>query len=181
MKEIFDFINFLNIYYNNFVFSISDDIREKFNKTIMFCLYLIIILWVIGRTQYYIFPFAIIIVILFVRNFYSKELFIKEDKCRPPTVDNPFMNVLYDHDGKEACDADEEEVLEKHYDGVFRNPNDLFDKRIGQLYFRTNNVTTLPNKYKEFLNYVGSTYDQPGNNCKYTGTNCLEYQDIRIR
>ena len=71
-----------------------------------------------------------------------------------------------ENDNKEACDADYSEVLEKHYDGTYRNLNDLFDTRIGQLYFRTNNVTTLPNKYKDFLKFVGSTYDQPDNNCK---------------
>lgn len=181
MKELLDIINFFKIYYNNFIFNISDDIEVKFNKSIMFCLYLILIFWVIDRVDYYIFPFSIIIFILFARNFYSKEKFIVEDKCRQPTVDNPFMNVLYENDGKEACDAEYSDVLKKHYDGVYRNPNDLFDKRIGQLYFKTNNVTTLPNKYKDFLKYIGSSYDMPDNNCKYDGVNCLEYQDIRIR
>ena len=181
MKEFFDIIEFFNKYYNNFIFNISDDIDNKFNKIIMFCTYLILILWIVGRTEYYIFPFSIIIFIIFSRNFYNKEKFVVQDNCRKPTINNPFMNVLYENDNKEACDANQEEILEKHYDGVYRNPNDLFDTKIGQLYFRTNNVTTLPNKYKEFLNYIGSTYDQPKNNCKYDGVNCLEYNDIRIR
>jgi hypothetical protein len=181
MKEIFDIIDFFKRYYNNFIFNISDDIEVKFNKSIMFCIYLIIIFWIIDRTEYYILPFSIIVFIIFCRNFYSKEKFIVEDKCRKPTIDNPFMNVLYENDNKEACDADYSEVLEKHYDGTYRNLNDLFDTRIGQLYFRTNNVTTLPNKYKDFLKFVGSTYDQPDNNCKNDGVNCLEYQDLRIR
>jgi len=181
MRELFDFIDFINIYYNNFIFTVSDDIEVKFSKTNMFCLYLIFIFWVIDRTNYIIFPATIIILIYFIRTFYSKEKFVIEDNCRKPTVDNPFMNVLYENDNKEACDAEYSEVLEKHYDGLYRNPNDLFDTRVGQLSFRTNNVTTLPNKYKDFLNYVGSTYGQPDNNCKYDGVNCLEYQDIRIR
>jgi hypothetical protein len=181
MRELFDFIDFINIYYNNFIFTVSDDIEVKFSKTNMFCLYLIFIFWVIDRTDYIIFLSTIIILIYFIRTFYSKEKFVIEDNCRKPTVDNPFMNVLYENDNKEACDAEYSEVLEKHYDGLYRNPNDLFDTRVGQLSFRTNNVTTLPNKYKDFLNYVGSTYGQPDNNCKYDGVNCLEYQDIRIR
>ena len=181
MRELFDFIDFINIYYNNFIFTVSDDIEVKFSKTNMFCLYLIFIFWVIDRTNYIIFPSTIIILIYFIRTFYSKEKFVIEDTCRKPTIDNPFMNVLYENDNKEACDAEYSEVLKKHYDGLYRNPNDLFDTRVGQLSFRTNNVTTLPNKYKDFLNYVGSTYGQPDNNCKYDGVNCLEYQDIRIR
>jgi ABC-type transport system involved in cytochrome c biogenesis ATPase subunit len=58
---------------------------------------------------------------------------------------------------------------------------DLFDKKTGQLYYKTNNVTSIPNKYKDFLNFIGSTNDLKDNNCKYDGVNCLKYNDLRIR
>lgn len=180
MIEIFHIINFFKKYYRNFIFKLSDEMDDKINKSIMFMVYVLIIFIIIGSSVSLI-PLSIIIFLLLMKNIYIKEKFDTKVKCRRPTKNNPFMNPLYEVDNMEACDVDEKEVLNKYYDNTYRNIKDVFDKNTGQLYYKTNNVTTIPNKYKEFLNFIGMTYDEPDNNCKYNGVNCMKYNDLRIR
>jgi len=180
MKELFDIINFFAKYYDKFIFTLDDAVEEKLNKSIMFCLYATILFMVLGLKTVVI-PFTFIIVILLYKSLYIKEDFIVEKKCRKSTIDNPFMNPLYEADGLEACETDEKEIKKNYENNLFRGIKDVFDKRHGQLYYKTNNVTTIPNKYKEFLDFIKMTYDEPDNNCKYNGVNCLEYNDLRIR
>ena len=71
------------------------------------------------------------------------------------------------------------EILAKYYDNLPRNMKDIFDRKTGQLYYKLNNVTSIPNNYGDFLKFTGMTYDQPDNNCKYDGVNCLKYDDLR--
>jgi len=178
MNEINYIINFVNKYYNNFIYESIDTMDEKINKSIMFLIYLLIIFIVLGsnlRTM----PVALIILLIFIKHVYIKEEFDPEKKCRVPTIDNPFMNPLYEVDNLEACDATDKEILAKYYHNLPRNMNDVFDKNTGQLYYKLNNVTSIPNKYGDFIKFIGSTKDQPDNNCKYDGVNCLKYNDLR--
>jgi len=178
MNEINYIINFVNTYYDNFIYTSTDTMDEKINKVIMFLIYLLIIFIVLGsnlRTM----PIALIILLIFVKHTYIKEQFDPEKKCRVPTIDNPFMNPLYEVDNLEACNATEKEILAKYYHNLPRNMNDVFDKNTGQLYYKLNNVTSIPNNYKDFIKFIGSTKDQPDNNCKYDGVNCLKYNDLR--
>ncbi len=178
MREINDIINFYRKYYNKFMLKSGDNIDESMNKLIMFFTYLFIILVLIS-SEYSKMALGCIIVLVIVKLLYKKEEFINEKKCRKPTIDNPFMNPLYDHDNLEACKVDDKEIMDKYYNNLNRNVNDVFDKKTGQLYYKTNNVTTIPNKYGDFLNFIKMTYDEPDNNCKYDGVNCLKYNDLR--
>ena len=180
MNEIFDIIDFTKKYYNNFIFYKDDSVDVKLNKTIMFLIYTLIIFIIIG-SKFGIVPLSLIGAIIFIKIFYKKEYFEEKKKCRKPTNDNPFMNPLFEADKLEACDATEREVLDKYYHNLNRNINDVFEKKTSQQYYKTNNVTTIPNKYGNFLKYIGMTYDQPDNNCKYDGVKCLAYNDLRIR
>jgi hypothetical protein len=181
MKEIFDIITFINTYYNNFIFTSNDDIDLKIDKSIMFLIYIFII-FIILRSAYNVIPVVLIVILLIIKINYKRDIFITKEKCRRPTKDNPFMNILFEAEKEEACaDVDEKEILEKYNDNLNKNMQDLFDKKTGQLYYKTNNVTSIPNKYKDFLNFIGKTNDLKDNNCKYDGVNCLKYNDLRIR
>ena len=175
MKEIFDIINFFNIYYQNFIFSINDDIDIKLNKSIMFLIYTSILL-IILRSEYISIPLALIVVIIIIKSLYIREQFSDNTKCRKSTVDNPFMNELFEVDGLEPCQVDDKEIMNNYYNNLNRNINDVFEKRTGQLYYRPKSI---PHKYENFLKFIGSTRDEPDNNCKYNGTNCLDYGDLR--
>ena len=180
MNEIFNIIDYFNQYYNNFIYTATDTMDEKINKSIMFLIYGFIIFMIIG-SELRAMPIALIMLLLFVKQTYIKEEFDPEKKCRKPTVDNPFMNPLFEVDNLEACDASEKEILKKYYNNLPRNMKDVFDRKTGQLYYKLNNVTSIPNKYGDFLKFTGMTYDQPDNNCKYDGVNCVKYDDLRYR
>ena len=181
MKEIFDIINFIKKYYNTFIFISDDPLEEKINKIIMFLIYVSIIFYFVSSNISL--PISLLLILIVIKFNYTKEDFIEdtEKKCRKPTINNPFMNPNLFYDGEEACDVGEDEILKKYNHNLKRNIKDVFDKNTGQIYFRTNNVTTIPNKYKEFLDFVGMTYDEKDNNCKYNGVNCMKYNDLRIR
>lgn len=175
MKEIFDIINFFNTYYQNFIFSINDDIDIKLDKSIMFLIYTFILLIVL-RSEYITVSLALVVLIIIIKNLYIKEQFSDNTKCRKSTVDNPFMNELFEIDGLEPCQVDDKEIMNNYYDNLNRNIKDVFEKRTGQLYFRSK---MIPNKYGDFLKFIKSTLDEPDKNCKYNGTNCLDYADLR--
>jgi len=175
MKEIFDIINFLNTYYQNFIFSISDDIDIKLDKSIMFLIYAFT-LFIILRSEYVTVPLALIVVIIIIKNLYIREQFSDNTKCRKSTVDNPFMNELFEVDGLEPCQVDDKEVMNNYYNNLNRNIKDVFEKRTGQLYYRSKMIS---HKYGNFLKFIGKTLDEPDNNCKYNGTNCMDYADLR--
>lgn len=180
MKELFDIIKFLKRYYLSFIFKSTDPMDEKINKSIMFLIYLSIMLYFIS-SKISSLPVSILILLLLIKFNYKKEDFTNENNCRKPTIDNPYMNPLLWYDGKEACDADQKEIMNKYNHNLKRNIKDVFEKNNGQPYYKTNNVTTVPNKYKEFLDFIGMTYDEKDNNCKYDGVNCMKYNDLRVR
>jgi len=184
MKEIFDIIKesliFFNTYYNNFIFTDNDDIQIKINKSLMFLIYTSFI-FLLFRSNYTIIIFGLIILLYIIKITYKREYFTIKEKCRRPTINNPFMNVLFEAESNEACNVEEEEILDKYNDNLNKNMKDLFNKKTGQLYYKVNNVTSIPNKYKEFLNFIGETRDHSDNNCKYDGINCLLYNDLRVR
>jgi len=180
MKELFNIINFFYKYYNKFIFNLDDSVEEKLNRSLMFLVYASILFMILGLSSVSI-TITLAVIILIFKSIYKKENFEIEKKCRKSTIDNPYMNPLYDVDNLEACPINDEEIKKNYNNHLFRNIKDIFDKRHGQLYYLTNNVTTFPNKYKEFLNFIGMTYDASDNNCKYDGVNCLQYNDLRNR
>jgi len=181
MKELFDIINFFKRYYLSFIFKGTDTVDEKINKTIMFMIYLSIMFYYIS-SKISTLPISILLLLILIKLNYKREDFNNDTKCRKPTIDNPFMNPVLWYDGLEACkDVDDKEIMNKYNHNLKRNIRDVFEKNNGQPYYKTNNVTTVPNKYKEFLDFVGMTYDEKDNNCKYDGVNCMKYNDLRIR
>jgi hypothetical protein len=110
MKEIFDIITFINTYYNNFIFNGIDDIDIKIDKSIMFLIYIFII-FIILRSAYNVIPVVLIVILLIIKINYKRDIFITKEKCRRPTKDNPFMNILFEAEKEEACtDVDEKEI-----------------------------------------------------------------------
>ena len=181
MSELYDIINFFKIYYNNFIIKIDDKLNDKLNKLIMFFIYLLIIFIIFGSNLRSI-PLALIFFILLIKFLYIKEEFDQKIKCRKPTINNPFMNTLYVNDGLIACENVSDKEIDKNFnDNINKNNNDIFNKNNGQLYFRTNAVTSFDNNYKSFKDFIGFTYDEKDNNCKYNGVNCLKENNLKHR
>ena len=141
---------------------------------ITFILFLIIK----SKLFWYIIPLSIIFVSLIFgigNNNVKKLNKINKNKCRLPTNNNPYMNVLqYDLFNLPACEYSEE-VDKKYKFNLYQNSNDLFDVKHLERQFYTMPITTVPNDVVSFGKWLYGTKE----NCKYNGTNCLVYEDER--
>ena len=99
-----------------------------------------------------------------------------ENKCRKPTNNNPYMNVLRYNDNLNvpACEYSQD-VDKKYKFNLYQNSKDLFDNKHLERQFYTMPVTTVPNDIVTFGKWL---YGTKGN-CKYDGTRCLQHEDER--
>ncbi len=157
--------------------------NELLNSLTRLGLLLIILFYFINSTlSWYIIPIILILVSLFAG--LNEKISKKENKlidfkkrCRLPTNNNPYMNVLV-NDAEvnlPACDYDKNLVDDKYKFNLYQNSNDIFDKKNLERQFYTMPVTTIPNDTIEFGNWLYNT----NGNCKYDGTRCLQYEDER--
>jgi hypothetical protein len=179
-KVLFD--NWYNIFPNK-----NMSRNELFNSLTRFGGLLIILFYIINSTLWwYIIPFVLIIVSLFA-GFKDEEINdenSKKDKqydikkrCRLPTNNNPYMNLLVNDSNVDlpACEYDKKLVDSKYKFNLYQNSNDLFDKKNLERQFYTMPITTIPNNTIEFGKWLYNT----SGNCKYDGTRCLQYEDER--
>lgn len=108
--------------------------------------------------------------------------------CTKPTDNNPFMNFLLsdyiDNPNKpSACnivneldrDKINDDATNKFNINLYRDLDDLFEKKNSQRQFYTTAVTTNPNDQKAFAEWL---YKVP-ETCKTNQVNCLKYEDLR--
>jgi len=107
----------------------------------------------------------------------------ERNRCRPPTVDNPFMNSLVDdfnNDAPVACNADEEDINKemklKFNEDMYRDIEDVFDKKNSQRQFYTI-AHNIPNDQEGFARWC---YKFP-TTCKTDQDRCLRYEDLRTK
>jgi hypothetical protein len=109
-------------------------------------------------------------------------------KCRKPTENNPFMNVLlsdYDEKNPEAintgpaCDLNNQAISdqanEQFNKNLFRDVNDLYEKENSQRTYYSTPSTTIPNDQKSFAEWC---YGVP-ETCKTNQQKCLVFDDLR--
>jgi hypothetical protein len=103
------------------------------------------------------------------------------EKCTPPTVDNPFMNVSSAEYGQGdrplACDplrpATKRRIAKAFEEGLVRDVGDVYAKQASDRQFYTNPVTTVVNDQEAFAKWLYTT----GPTCKErNGEQC--YQNI---
>ncbi len=106
---------------------------------------------------------------------------INQIDCQKPTFDNPFMNGLAgDNPARPpACtDKANQKIAEQYLDhDLYKDVNDLWDKRNSQRQFYTNSNTQTPNDREEFMKFCWATPYV----CKDGDQNhCLKYEDLRV-
>ena len=119
----------------------------------------------------------------------SPNPFIPENQpeCIPPTLNNPFMNILQneyiDNPTRPAACGPYEEVkdaIETNFNyNLYKDIGEsLWDRNNSQRQFFTMPYTTIPNKQGEFANWL---YRLSGPTCKSGGSqeSCLKYEDLR--
>tara|TARA_Y100000780_G_scaffold153585_1_gene138337 strand:- start:5579 stop:6457 length:879 start_codon:yes stop_codon:yes gene_type:complete len=107
------------------------------------------------------------------------------ETARRPTRDNPFMNPnITDYnngDPPKASNIEDEEIIDdinqNFNKDLYRNIEDLFDKKNSQRQFYTIPSTSIPNNQTEFANFA---YRIPYT-CKEDQHRCLRYEDLRTR
>lgn len=116
----------------------------------------------------------------------------EKNKCRRPTKDNPFMNPsIVDFNSTSgqimACNANDEDIDNnidnmqsetrlKFNEDMYRNLDDVFDRKNSQRQFYTV-AHNVPNDQDAFAKWC---YKMPSN-CKTNQTKCLKYQDLRTK
>ena len=108
------------------------------------------------------------------------------DVCQMPTPMNPFMNVLMtdytDNPNRPpACtynDAQANEERDKYFNyNLYRNVEDVWDRRNSQREYVTMPGTTIPNDRDSFMKWCWkTTYVCKDGDLKY----CLQNEDLRV-
>ncbi len=104
----------------------------------------------------------------------------KKNNCRKPTADNPFMNVVFSDyldasNTPEPCNSDETKDESKflYNSSIYRNIEDVFERENSQRLFYTLPITTIPNKQKDFADWLYKT----GPQCKENTSKCTYFED----
>lgn len=100
--------------------------------------------------------------------------------CRKPTEDNPFMNPFstdyMSGNIPQACNMDDDQIkenMELNFNkGLYRDFEDVWNRKNSQRQFFTLPSTSIPNNQKEFARWLYDT----GPTCKEDGSNCLRYE-----
>jgi len=167
---------------------------ENLNALLRFSIYFSFFVFVIKRDAR-VFYFALVVAVITIviykndnhKSLVKKELFdklnIEETRkksfCLRPTRENPFMNVSY-VDYKDfpnrppACDitkrTTKRDVLQKFNIGLYRDVDDIFNKKASDRQFYTNPITTIPNDQASFAEWCFKT----GQTCKEKSSKCYK-------
>ena len=111
---------------------------------------------------------------------YELDQEYKKNKCRKPTADNPYMNIVFSDylDGSnvpEPCNSDtSKDNAEYLYNStIYRNIEDVYERQNSQRLFYTLPITTIPNKQGEFADWLYKT----GPQCKENTSKCTYYEE----
>jgi hypothetical protein len=168
---------------------------EKLNAILRFSLYTAVVIYVYNRNSNVIFiPFITGLITLYLFKYYRdtntgkslEELENIHVECTSPKKDNPFMNVLMSDYTQEperapACDITKNSIkedAEDHFEyNLYRDVSDVWNRTASQRQFYTMPNTTIPNKQKEFAEWLYKT----NSTCKENPKNCarLIAEDIR--
>ena len=112
-------------------------------------------------------------------NYESNEKY-KKSKCRKPTADNPYMNIVFSDyldasNVPEPCNSDQTKDDSKYlYNStIYRNIEDVYERQNSQRLFYTLPITTIPNKQGEFADWLYKT----GPQCKENTSKCTYFEE----
>jgi hypothetical protein len=112
-------------------------------------------------------------------NYEANEKY-KKNKCRKPTADNPFMNIVFSDyldagNVPEPCNSDQtkDDAQYLYNSTVYRNIEDVYERQNSQRLFYTLPITTIPNKQGEFADWLYKT----GPQCKENTSKCTYFEE----
>ena len=168
--------------------------NEQLNALTRFSVYLFFIFILFADDiEWSLIPVLILVVGVFLSRVDKFESFynigkkkVKEinNKCTKPNKNNPFMNItLADYidnpDKPEACDVTRDdiqnEITDNFRNNLYKNTDDIFGVKSSERQFYTTPVTTIPNKQREFAEWLYGNND----NCKTNSDKCLKYSNVK--
>ncbi|VVU94937.1 hypothetical protein CPAV1605_662 [seawater metagenome] len=202
-------ILYVNKNYISFFPSENMTKNEQLNSITRFGIYLFILLLIFSdNNNWLFFPILIIVISIFLRKTDNFETFYKKNeskqqasisfqeptptpnkikkkgkklKCTPPTLNNPFMNILPTTNPKrsKACDPlDQEikkEITTEFNKDLIQKPINLFENQTAMLPFYTTAVTEIPNNQTAFAEWLYGNNE----NCKTDTQYCLKNSDVK--
>ena len=180
-------ILFNNDNYYKIIPSNTMTLNEKLNSITRFSIIFSIIMFILSKNYLYLYIFVIVFIIIYLLNLFNKETFNLENnnhnnehngksdnvtnvECQSPNKENPLMNVLLTDnfkEKKEACDVEDENVMEEITHNLNKNNPNLFDvnsiyNKMSEYNFYSMPNTKVPNDQTAFANWL---YNSP-NECK---------------
>lgn len=168
--------------------------NEQLNALTRFSVYLFFIFILFADDiEWSLIPVLILVIGVFLSRVDKFESFYNIDKkkvndknkvCIKPSKNNPFMNVtlsdyLDDPDRPEACDVTRDdiqnEITDNFRNNLYKNTDDIFNNKSSERQFYTMPSTTIPNKQKEFAEWLYGEND----NCKTNSNKCLKYSNVK--
>jgi hypothetical protein len=155
--------------------------EEKLNSFVRFSIYFSCTYYVITSD---IRIFSLVLIVMLITMIYYKSVFenylqyndarnntgnntdqknIKGLNCTSPIKENPFMNVLMNEyaenpERNEACDVEDENIKrsmsKKYYKDLYRDIDDVFDKKSSFRNFYTMPNTTIPNNQEDYAKWL---------------------------
>lgn len=161
----------------------SYTLTENLNASLRFAIYFTILVLVIKRDERVLwFPLIVALITIAIYNNEKKELdakkelfdklniderrFTQEKFCYKPTKDNPFMNVSLSDintfpNRPPACNITKKtvkrEVASLFDNGLYRDVDDIFNKKASDRQFYTTPITTIPNHQSKFAEWLYKT------------------------
>jgi len=103
-----------------------------------------------------------------------------KSKCKKPTADNPYMNIVFSDyldaaNVPEPCNSDQtkDDAQYLYNSTVYRNIEDVYERQNSQRLFYTLPITTIPNKQGEFADWLYKT----GPQCKENTSKCTYFEE----
>lgn len=172
--------------------------NEQLNALTRFSIYLFFIFILFADDiEWSLIPILILVLGVFLsrvnrfESFYSigktqnlKKNLKNKNSCRRPNRNNPFMNVIMsdyteDPNRPEACDVTRDdiqnEITKNFSNNLYKNSDDIFNNKSSERQFYTTASTTIPNKQKEFAEWLYGDND----NCKINNDKCLKYSNVK--
>lgn len=172
-KDILHFVNFSNM--KNFIPTSSMNVNEKLNAYVLLSIYVTLIHYTIFNDSR---VFGLVVITMLLTFLYykstqehyvqyqtvkNKSKINKNADCSLPSDNNPFMNILMNEytdnpERKEACDVDEYKIKkvinDKYYKDIYRDVDDVFDRKSSFRNFYTMPNTSIPNDQKNFAEWL---------------------------
>ena len=162
-------------------------LERKLNSIVRLIFYISIFLIVYKRNFNYLYFFILFLIIKFLiyknkeneyDNFYVNDEQEIVNQFVKPTKNNPFMNISLDdykkNPNRESISKKKnvnKQIESKFNIDLYKDFSDVFEKHNSQRQFYTTPITTIPNKQKDFANWL---YNTPKSCKENNGKQCYK-------